>query len=390
MDDANTLTDPNDELLHQLLVAVERLVEHGMERDEALTRAAERMTKVLEETAPTSANAYETTGLEHVAQLREYQEGFEERLRVHWGEALDLCQVVVEIIHQASQQFSDRNSHVAGDQATLLGVLHRLNGQALRVAREVHALASAGYPLGALSLSRTSHEISVRAIVLSEFGSTPGHTDLAERFLRHADVVNYKDAVIYQRDVEKLGYEPFDDKTLDALRLRSDHAKSRYDKYFPGPYGWASGLPGLPSPSPTFEHLEELAGLAHHRGLYKWSSHLVHADAKALRLTMVERGGRSAILTAATNQALADPAQHALIGLYRTFVSLVTSVPISFYDLQICHVLGILVDKTDHLLVDAEHSVDEAEGRLQAELAKRGMRFDPIDGEVPLQTDDLT
>jgi len=48
-----------------------------------------------------------------------------------------------------------------------------------------------------------------------------------------------------------------------------------------------------------------------------------------------------------------------------------------------------LVDKTDHLLVEAEH-VDEAEDRLQAELAKSGMRFDPLDGEVPLRADDLT
>ncbi len=87
-------------------------------------------------------------------------------------------------------------------------MLHRLNGQALRVAREVHALGSAGYPLGALSLSRTAHEISVRAAVLSEFGSTPGHADLAERFVSHADIINYNDAVVYQRDVEKLGYEP--------------------------------------------------------------------------------------------------------------------------------------------------------------------------------------
>lgn len=87
---------------------------------------------------------------------------------------------------------------------------------------------------------------------------------------------------------------------------------------------------------------------------------------------------------------MADPAQHALLGLYRTFVSLVTSVPISFYDLRICHVLEVLVDKTDHLLVGAEKAVDAAEERLQAELAERGMRFDPIEGEVSLQADDLT
>ncbi len=377
--------DPNDEYLRVLAGRADRLIEAGMDREDAVRQAATILTDALHNSAASMASAYEQSALEYASQMGEYIVGFEERLRVHWGDALDLYSAIVEIIQYVSNHFWSRDRDITGDhEAILIGVLHRLNGQALRVAREVHALCAKGYPLGALSLARTNHEISVRATVLSEFGTGPGCTDLAERFVRHADYINYTDAKIYQRDAEALGYEPFGEETMAELKRRYDEVLQQYNKPFRSSYGWASELPGLSNPTPTFADLEELAGLAHHRGLYKWSSHLVHADAKALRLSMVERGGRVVVMTAATNQALADPAQHALLGLYRTFVSLVTCVPISFYDLHICHALSLLIDKADELLVGAEWAVDEAEERLQAELAEQGMRFDPIDGEVPL------
>lgn len=120
MDDPSSFADPNDELLQHMLVAVERFVDGGMERDEALTHATKQMTKVLDETANNSALAYEATGLKHVTDLHDYRAGFEERLLEYWGDALDLYLVVVEIIHQASQHFSHRHSDAVGDQAALL------------------------------------------------------------------------------------------------------------------------------------------------------------------------------------------------------------------------------------------------------------------------------
>jgi hypothetical protein len=125
--------------------------------------------------------------------------------------------------------------------------------------------------------------------------------------------------------------------------------------------------------------------LGHHRGLYKWASHFVHADARSLTLNMVERGGATAVLTNATNTMLADPGQHALRSLYRVFGSLVTSAdPFALYDQLLCRSLRILLDKTDDLFVEGEQAVDDAEERFQAELAERGLRFDIVRGEVPL------
>lgn len=380
-------TDPNDLFLKPLAEIAEGLIESGVDRQTALEKAYRAGMAAVEACADEAAVVTEDDALAYVAEMQEYRAGFEERLRAHWGPALDLYEAITEIVFAVSRSFQERHACEKGDLAALLDVLNRLNGQSIRVAREVHALLAAGYPLGALALARTCHEISVRAAVLSQFGSEPGHTDLALRFARHDDVINYKDAVVYQEDIDETGYEAFDDLTMARMKQAHDDAMRLYGKPFASPYGWASGLPGLSSATPKFSDLEALAGLAHHRGLYKWASHFTHADAKALRLAMFERGGRSVILSASTNVALSDPAQQTLRSMYRTFTSLVTSVPISLYDMHMCHVVRILVDKTDRLLVDAEDAVDDAEQRLQAELAERGLRFDPIDGEVAIEAE---
>jgi hypothetical protein len=382
--DPSSRADPNDIFLKPVLDRAKRLIDEGMNRDEALTKVYEAGMAAAEKTAVESAVTHESDALVYVAEMREFRGGFEDRLREHWGPALDLYEGIVEITFGASRSFQDRHAEEQGDLGVLLDVLHRLNGQCLRTAREVHALLSGGYPLGALALARTVHEIAVRASILSTFGSQSGHTDLAERFAQHDHVTNYKDAVVFQRDAEALGYEPLDEIEMVQLKRASDEAIARYGKHFASPYGWASGLPGLTSPAPNFRDLEALAGLSHHRGLYNLSSHVVHADSKAMRMSMFERGGRSVILTASTNVALADPAQHTLMGVQRTFISLITSVPVSLYDLHISHVLRILVDKAHLMLVDAEEAIDDAEQSLQAELAEQGLRFDPIDGEVAL------
>ncbi|PWN01410.1 hypothetical protein DJ010_17770 [Nocardioides silvaticus] len=388
--------DPNDWYNEQFLRAIEKLVDKGLDQTEATIEALDVMHRAAERAADRHISGIVDAGREYVSDAASYRAGFEERLRAHWGEALDLYEVFVAAIEHAGGRFITRNSASNRDEGdddrerVLAQVLAQLNGQSIRIAREVHVLLRSGFPLGALALSRSLHEISVRAMVLSEFGKEDEHADLAERFVLHDHVANYQDALIYQRDAGKLGYEPFTDEEVEAMKARHDELIDKYGKAYKSQFGWASGLPDLAG-EPTFERMETAASLGHHRGLYKWSSHVVHGDSKAMRLARIERGGRVVVLTNATNDKLADPGQHALLSLYRTYVAMATSVlPMSFYDDQMCQSLQRLLDRICHLLVDAEKAVGAAEQSMQAELAKRGLRFDPVLGEVPLLQDSDT
>ena len=371
--------DPNDWWILQFHRVVQRLADQGVDESEAPIRAVEAIQESIDNASPDHAAAIETTGVEFLSDSAAYRLGFAERLRVHWGDSLDLFEIFVAVVEDGGQKFGRRNLRAEDTYTLLLDVLTQLNGQAVRVAREVHALLTAGFPLGAHSLARTVHEISVRAGVLRDFGATEGHEDLAEQFVLHDQIVNYRDAVVYQRDVERLGYEPLGDDEMVRLKKAHDDLIARFGPSFGSPYGWATGLPGLSSPSrPTFEDLEALTRLDHFRGIYRWSSHFVHGDAKGLRLGRVERGGSAAVLTNATNNMLADPAQHTLIGLFRVFTSMVTAAqPFAFYDMLLCGSLRILLDKADQLFVDAERAVDEAEERLQEEYRSQGQVLTP-------------
>lgn len=381
--------DPNDWWILQFYRVVEQLVGHGMDESKATAKALEVMTETIDKHAVDYAASIETTGRDYLADSAKYRVEFIERLRVQWGDPLDLFELIVSVVEDSGMKFERRNLRDKETYTLLLDVLAQLNGQAIRVAREVHALLTAGFPLGAHSLARTIHEISVRADVLGAFGNTDEYADLAERFVLHDHVINYRDAVVYQRDATRLGFEPLSEEEMAEMKNAHDDLLARYGQAYGAPYGWAAGLPGLPKPNrPTFEDLEILAGLDHFRGIYRWSSHFVHGDSKALRLGQVERGGSSAILTNATNNMLADPAQHALIGLVRVFTSMATAPDLfAFYDMLLCKSLQSLLDKANHMFVDSEFAVDEAEERLQEEYRANGQAMTPagpvnLDGSV--------
>jgi len=366
--------DPNDWWIERFFGAIDQLIERGMDKAEAPRRALQAFTETIANVAPEHAEAIEATGREYLDESAQYRAGFVERLRVHWGDALDLYELIVSVVEDGATKFAERNLASNGSYTLLLDVLAQLTGQAIRVAREVHALLTAGFPLGAHALARTVHEVSVRADVLRAFGASDEHADLAERFVLHDQVINYRDAVVYQRDAERLNYELISDDDMAEMKQAHDDLIARFGPSYGAPYGWAAGLPGLPRPTrPTFEDLETLAQLDHYRGFYRWSSHFIHSDSKALRLSQVERGGSSAVLANATNTMLADPAQQTLSALTRTFTSMVTAgQPFAFYDMLLCESLQILVTKAHNMLVDSENAVDEAEERLQSEYRLKG------------------
>ena len=62
--------------------------------------------------------------------------------------------------------------------------------------------------MGALARSRTMHELAVNALVIADWSKRVGHTDLPQRFLDHEVIANYRDALVYQTNCDRLGFEP--------------------------------------------------------------------------------------------------------------------------------------------------------------------------------------
>jgi Family of unknown function (DUF5677) len=178
-------------------------------------------------------------------QRRRTDARFRRRLRKRWGQALDRLYATIVAAEEIGANYDRRRAGGATETSEpLFEALTRLHARACRVAFEVHALLAGGFPMGGLARCRTMHEIAVTAMVLQEFGATDEHRDLAERYVLHDVVINYKDAVEYQKNCDVLGYEPFDDAAMRSMRADRDAVTARFGPGFDQPYGWAAAALG--------------------------------------------------------------------------------------------------------------------------------------------------
>lgn len=240
------------------------------------------------------------------------REAESERLAGTWTAALDLYYTVtVGAIELGSlcQRPKDKARRTADSVSVALALLH---ARACQTALEVHALLVAGFPGGAYARYRTLHELAVTTAVIAEYGRTPEHHDLADRYLDHTHIEHYQQAERFQRFSSHHGSQPFSQETMQALKRERDRLTSRYGREYREPYGWAAGL----IRQPNFARLEALANMDVLRYLYVTGSHLVHATAHGLRLTLGPAlSAPGGVIAGPSDAGLSQPANASLDAL---------------------------------------------------------------------------
>lgn len=319
-------SEPDDAYFRMAHALAEKHSTSGAEPQEAADRAlSEAMDLLVEEGAPSVAQALKADAPRMLAERRRLDRGFEKRLRRRWGIALDLyfmiavaCQEIgAEGYGEALAQTDDEDENGRA----LLEALSGLHARTCRQSLEVLSLLEAGFPKAAHAVSRSMHEGAVVASVLTEYGSTPEHSDIGLRFLLFDHISNLMDAEEHQRYAERINHEPFTDQEMAALRTTKAAVLERFPD-LDRKMGWAGDLPGLRKR--TFEELEVIAGIDHLRPYYTWASHEVHAYPKGVRLNQSGLDGDLWKLAGRTNAGLADPAQGALIALNQVTASMLT------------------------------------------------------------------
>jgi Family of unknown function (DUF5677) len=116
-----------------------------------------------------------------------------------------------------------------------------LQARACQTSFEVHALLTARFPGGAYGRYRTLHELAVIAALISEYGRQPGHADLADRFLNHTYIEQYRQAGHRQRSGPELGAPPLPAGTMRELKQERDRLIRRYRRDYRADYGGPLG-----------------------------------------------------------------------------------------------------------------------------------------------------
>ena len=318
-------SEQGDAYLRIAQALAEKYESSGMSSEEAMKRGlVEAMEILTEDGPPQVAAALKADGPRMLAEHRRLDRGFEKRLRQRWGSALDLYYMIAvacqEIGAEGYQEASQRNEG-GEDERALLEAVSGLQARACRQSLEVLSLLEAAFPKAAHAVSRSMHEGAVVASVLTEYGSTPEHSDIGLRFLLFDHITNLMDAEEHQRYAERNNHEPFTDQEMAALRTTKAAVLERFPD-LDRKMGWAGDLPGLRKR--TFEELEVIAGIDHLRPYYTWASHEVHAYPKGVRLNQSGLDGDLWKLAGRTNAGLADPAQGALIALNQVTASMLT------------------------------------------------------------------
>ncbi|ABQ69828.1 hypothetical protein Swit_3482 [Rhizorhabdus wittichii RW1] len=230
---------------------------------------------------------------------------FKHRLQQRWGKGFDALRMLMSSCRDHGALFAERHrksrAKKGRHQREALLALHMRGCQ---IAAEIMCLMENGYADGAMARWRTLHELAVVALLIQEYGD-----ELAERYLSHRAIDEYKEMQLAIDAALLLGSKPPSERTIRNVTKTYEIALKQFDPEFRHDYGWAAKLiPG--NKKPNFSDLEKLAGHATMRSHYKFASHNVHAGSSGISVRLSTRHGRSGIATGATNTGFLDPGQN--------------------------------------------------------------------------------
>ena len=325
--------------------------------DRLVTEFAGEIPELADETAKDTLKAVKRNAFMGGLQENEAARlAFEERLEQIWRRPIDLLDLFVRLSLEAGSDFNSeyRQDAIASGDAVLV-VLTRLHGRACQVAREILVLLRSGFADGADARWRTLHELAIVALLIGDHGQ-----ELAERYLLHEEVQQYKLARQFQDHHQSLNREPIPQQEFAELKERRDELIDQFGPAFKNDYGWAASVTG--TDNPTLFQLEEKADLGHSRPYYRLASNNVHANAHG---TFYRRGLAShqgnIILAGPSNEGLAEPGHATAISLLQVTVALL-GTEATIDSIVVLMVLGHLADEVGEAFLEVHRFVEKLSG----------------------------
>lgn len=340
------------------------LIEDGIESSEVETLLESgKFNEILQETMGAVWPKYISEYLfdkfdENLSNIHNEKQEFETKNYEIWKKPFQLLETLICITQEIGHEFNhDVRPEAAKSNDLIFEALIRLHGRGAQVALEILHLMEGGYPNGALARWRTLYEIAVVSSFIRDHDQ-----ETANRFLLHERIHNYKANAVYLNDTDK--YERHQKLTGNLLPTESEieYFKSekeklceKFGKDFDTDCGWAKNL----ITSPNMKTLAEEVGLDHYYPYTKMANIPVHSGSKGINFSLgvdIE----NFIHCGPSYLGMADPGQLAACSLFHINVALLMSKP-SIERIVTCHVLEIILDKTNKSFIDVHNSLDSDE-----------------------------
>jgi hypothetical protein len=333
---------------------VAEALDRGVPEDELV----DAVLGVAEDAGRSLATTLERRAPQMLREHRALRRGMHRRMRAIWGPAFDSLYQIYVCAEEIGSNLQQLSGPEPLDEA-LLG----LHARACLVLDEIHALLSAGYPLGAWARTRSLHETAVIATLLADHGREPATADLAERFILRAGIDQARDLEL----AHNLGVQVDPD---DLARVRTTKAElvAKYGAMYAKNYGWARPLiPTLrPDSQVSFVKLEEIADSGLSRLDYRIGNHHIHASAWTVQLNTLTRAGRTLRLTGPTNVGFTEPAAVAITSMLTSTSAVIRGLneTLDPMDLVGMRALNHLASTAVEKFEAGQAVVDEREARL--------------------------
>ncbi|MCB8944418.1 MAG: hypothetical protein H6658_11780 [Ardenticatenaceae bacterium] len=237
-----------------------------------------------------------------------------------WAKPLDLLEILLSVSLEAGARFNEQHrSNAAKENDFVFEAITRLHARGCQVGAEALLLLRNGFADGAHARWRTLHELSVEASFIFQNGNS-----VAELFLLHSQIYDYRLAEEYQKYYQVLGYAPPEQAHIDSAKKTRDRLINQYGDHFKYDYGWAAQV--LKNKRPNFTHLEEFVGLKHLRPFYKLANINVHSGSMGASFRLGLPPDNNNILVAGHSiYGLSEPGQNIAFSFYLLTATLLLS-----------------------------------------------------------------
>ena len=179
---------------------------------------------------------------------------------------------------------------------------------------------------------------------------------LAERYLLHETIQQYKLALHHRTYAARINEEPISQEDFDSLKEERDLLVDRFGTPFKEDYGWASSV--IKKARPTMRDIEEHVELDHIRPYYRMASDNVHANSHGAYFRIgLDPDNEQVLLAGASNMGLADPGHSTAISLCQISINLLTSRS-NLDSLVISRILSMLMEETGQAFLEAHHELE--------------------------------
>ncbi len=354
-DDALTIELPGHENADvQINIEDVEVVDITRVLDEYAEKLSDEMPKIIQSTVKVVLANLRSRAPEILSKHAEIRSTFEEYISQNWGKALGLLKMFIVIATEAGDEFNKEPRTSASQSNELkFDVLTHLHARSCYIANEVLTLLKSGYADGAHARWRTTHEIVVIGLFVSEFGQ-----ETAARYLLHGSIESYRAAVQYQRHYTQLGYEPLTEQELSRHRSSYEQLVNRFGRSYASSYRWAAHA--LEKSDPKFSDIEQAVSLEHWRPHYKFASHNGHANLKGVFSKLgLYPDNQELLLTGPSDTGFTDPGHSTAISLLQITTFLLTLRP-NIDCLSVCHILSTLAEEIGNAFLSIQRSGKEA------------------------------